>query len=107
LLMSAAPFFLRRGAEIVSLAARYRLPTMYPWREYCEIGGLMSYGCELAEGYYQVGSYIGKILSGAKPRDLPVQLPTKFDLVLNLRTAKDLGLAIPRVLNARAASVIE
>jgi putative ABC transport system substrate-binding protein len=103
-LVAAIPAFMRRRFEIVALAARYRLPTIYPWREYCEAGG---YGPDLLDAYLQAGRYTGRILNGAAPGDLPVQMPTKFDLVINLKTAKALGIEISRLLNARANKVIE
>jgi putative ABC transport system substrate-binding protein len=107
IMVAATPAFMSQRFEIVALAARYRLPTIYPWREYCEAGGLMSYGPDLLDAYLQAGRYTGRILNGATPADLPVQMPTKFDLVINLRTAKALGIEVPRLLNARADKVIE
>jgi putative tryptophan/tyrosine transport system substrate-binding protein len=106
LLVGAGRFFMRRRAEIVALASRYRLPTIYPWHEFAEIGGLVSYGPDLYEAYTQTGRYAGRILKGASPGDLPVQLPTKFRMVINLKTAKTLGLTFPRPLIARADKVI-
>jgi putative tryptophan/tyrosine transport system substrate-binding protein len=106
LLVGAAGFFRRRRAEIVALASRYRLPTIYPWHEFAEIGGLVSYGPDLYEAYTQAARYAGRILKGASPGDLPVQLPTKFRMVINLKTAKTLGLTFPRPLIARADKVI-
>jgi putative ABC transport system substrate-binding protein len=106
-MVAATPVFVRRRAQIVALAARYRLPTIYPWREYCEAGGLMSYGPDLLDAYLQAGRYTGHILNGAVPGDLPVQMPTKFELVINLNTAKAFGIQISRLLNARADQVIE
>ena len=94
-------------AEIVSLAARYRLPAIYPFRFFAELGGLLSYGNELLDSFRRAASYADRILKGAKPSELPVQAPVKFELVINLNTAKALGLDVPPTLLARADEVIE
>jgi putative tryptophan/tyrosine transport system substrate-binding protein len=106
LLVGAGGFFVRHRAQIVALASRYRLPTIYPWQEFAETGGLVSYGPDVYEAYIQAGRYAGRILRGASPGDLPVQLATKFRMVINLKSAEALGLTLPRQLIARADKVI-
>ena len=107
LLVTAAPFFDTRLARIVGLAAERRLPAIYQFREYAVAGGLISYGPNVAECYKDGGSYVGRILKGEKPADLPVVQPTKFDFLINLKTAKALGLTVPPTLLAEAGEVIE
>jgi putative ABC transport system substrate-binding protein len=102
-----SPFFVTRANLIASLASRYRLPAIYPRREYAEAGGVMSYGYDVADGYRLLGVYGGRILKGDKLADLPVFQPTKFELVINLKTAKALGLAVPSTLLAIADEIIE
>jgi ABC-type uncharacterized transport system substrate-binding protein len=92
---------------IISLTARFRIPAIYPYRYFAEAGGLVSYGVDAIDQFRRASEYVSRILRGAKPADLPVQAPTKFELVINLRTAKDLGLVIPRILLAGAEQVIE
>jgi len=107
LLISADPFFNSQRERLVAFAARYAVPTMHEWRESVAAGGLISYGPSLTGMYRQVGFYVGKILKGAKPSDLPVERPTKFELVINLKTAKALGLTVPQSILVSADEVIE
>ncbi len=107
LLMSPDAFLLGRREQLVALAARYAVPTVYFEREFVVAGGLLSYGVPLRDSYHQAGIYAGQILHGTKPADLPIVQATKFELVLNLRTAKALGIAIPDRLLAIADEVIE
>ena len=107
LLVTADGFMISRKEQIVSLAARYAVPTMYPLGEYVIAGGLMSYGASLRDGFYQTGIYVAKVLAGTKPSDLPVLQSAKFELMINSRTAKSLGIAVPAGLLALADEVIE
>jgi putative ABC transport system substrate-binding protein len=106
LLVSPSTFFSGNRTQVVALAARYRVPTLYFEREYAEVGGLMSYGANAPEQYRQLGIYAGRILNGQKPGDLPVRRTTRFEFVINLKTAKALGLTIPQTLLAVADQVI-
>jgi putative tryptophan/tyrosine transport system substrate-binding protein len=103
----ASPMFISERRRLVDLAAKNRLPAVYPWREGVDAGGLMSYGANLADLFRRAATYVDKILKGAKPADLPVEQPTKFELVINLKAAKTLGLTIPQSLLGRADQVIQ
>ena len=107
LVVDADPFFGARRNLLVALAARYALPAIYTYRDFALDGGLMSYGGDLRAGYRDAGGYVGRILKGAKPSDLPVQQSTKVELVINLKTAKTLGITFPLTLLGRADDVIE
>jgi putative ABC transport system substrate-binding protein len=107
LLVPSGPFFVTQADRLVALAARHALPTIYPRREFVEAGGLMSYGSSTAESYRQLGHYAGRVLKGEKPADLPMQVSTKFELVINMKTVKALGLAIPSGIHSIVDEVIE
>jgi ABC-type uncharacterized transport system substrate-binding protein len=107
LLVTADAFLMSQRVPIAALAAQHALRAVYPWREFVEAGGLMSYGPRLSDAYRELGRYAGRILKGAAPADLPIQVPRRYELIINLRTAKALGLAVPPLLLARADEVIE
>ena len=107
LLVGASPFFNNRRDQPVALAARHKLPAAYEWREFAAAGGLVSYGNSITESYRQLGSYAGRVLKGATPADLPVIQPSKFELVINLKTAKALGLTLPSGMLSIAEEVID
>ena len=107
LVVGVDPSFLDRRDHIIALAARYAIPTIYPLRHFAVAGGLMSYGTDFADSYRQAGVYTGRIVRGEKPADLPVQRATKFEFVINLKTAKALGLAVPNSMQLLADEVIE
>jgi len=107
LLISANPFFTSLRAHLIALATRHAIPTAYPWREYVEDGGLVSYGPSITEAYQLIGRYAARILKGDSPSILPVQIPKTFELSINLKAAKTLGLSVPRTILAAAANVVE
>ncbi|MEA2915000.1 MAG: hypothetical protein QOJ15_7081 [Bradyrhizobium sp.] len=107
LIVTADGYLISRQDQLVTLADRYVVPTIYPLSQYAEAGGLMSYGANLADAFRQCGIYVGKILKGAKPADLPVLQPSTYEFVINLKTAKKLGLTVPPTLQALADQVIE
>jgi len=107
LIAVATPLIINNSNLIISLAARHRLPTIYPFRSYVVDGGLMGYGPDPIDQHRQAAGYVDRILKGEKPADLPVQAPTKYELSINLKTAKALGIAVPAALLAQANEVIE
>jgi putative ABC transport system substrate-binding protein len=107
LIIQSDPFFGSQRRQLASLVSRHAIPAIYDWREFVSLGGLISYGTDLHDVYRQVGVYAGRLLSGEKPANLPLQQPTKFDLIINARTARTLGLTIPETLLTLADEVIE
>ena len=107
MLVTGSPFFVTRARQIAALAARHRIPAIYARREFAEAGGLMSYGYNDADTYREMGRYAGRILNGEKPADLPFIQPTKFELVINLKAAKDINFEFPPLIRALADEVIE
>jgi putative ABC transport system substrate-binding protein len=106
-LVLSSPFFVERRPEVAAFAIEYRLPTMFVFKSYVEAGGLMSYGVEQLAMYRRIGLYVAKILNGTQPADLPVEQPTKFELIVNLKTAKAIGIELPTSILLRADEVIE
>jgi putative ABC transport system substrate-binding protein len=107
LIVTADNVFTRVAPQLTQLVARHRIPAIYQWRDFVDVGGLVSYGANLSDINHQLGLYTGRVLKGDKPADLPIQQPIKFELVINLKTAKTLGLAVPPTLVARADDVVE
>jgi ABC-type uncharacterized transport system substrate-binding protein len=107
LLVLSSPHFTPARVQIAQLAIRYRLPTMFIFKTYVQVGGLLSYGADYVAMHRQAAGYVAKILTGTSPTDLPIEQPNKYELVVNLRTAKALGLTVPPTLLARADDVIE
>ena len=107
LIVATDAYFVNRTAQLVDLSRRHSVPTVYALREYVAAGGLLSYGTSVVDAYRQVGAYTGRILKGAKPADLPVLQPTKFEITINLKAAKELGLSVPDNLVALADEVFE